>query len=284
MMLLYKVIMKNKGKISILLASLIIVLIIWVSGCAVPRVKGKVVDENDKGIAGVFVIYGYEGSTYKVVDSDSYYRPGTIVRTDEKGFFEIPRTSHFHAPFLKTDLFLDIYVIYDPQTHCAGILPYNRWHRSAGLSVFKKEMWWFTYKIEGNLETLIFHDVTNNPIEWYNSIRQLHVPLEKYGWNSWDAPNEDKHAFLNHLLREYEEFQKQYGHKECLYREGIFVKSQFLVSYEEFKEMKSHNKTYEEYKEANDSFYKGKTWNEVLSYHKRILDDNIKRLFDASSE
>jgi hypothetical protein len=270
--------MKNKGKILILLTSLIVLLIVWKSVCSVPRVKGKVVDENNNGIAGAFVIYGYEGSVYKVVDSDSYYRLGTIVRTNEKGFFEIPRTTHFHAPFLKTDLFLDIYVVYDANTHCAGLLPYNRWHRSSGLDVFKEEKWWLTYKREGDLETLIFQDVTSNPIAWYNSIRQLHVPLEKYGWNSWDAPTEDKHSFLKHLLREYEEFQKQYGQEECLYRDN-FTKSQFPVSYEDFKEMKWHGKTYEEYKEANESFYKGKTWNEVVSHDKRLLDNYTKRLF-----
>ena len=270
MELFFKAIMKSTTKSVILLVCSIISLIVSASGCcSVPGVKGKVVDENNNGIGGAFVIYGYEGTVYKLVDSDTYCRPGTIIRTDENGIFKIPRTTHFHAPLIKGGLSLEIYVVYDPKTHCAGIPPYAIWYKNVPLSVFKKDMWWLAYKKENHLETLTFHNVTNNPIEWYNSLKQLHTPIEKYGWNSWNAPEKDKRAFLSHLLREYEDFQMQYGQKECLYRQ-FFIKNQFPMSYEEYMEGKPY-RTYEEYREAKDSIYKDKTWNDVLSRDKAIL-------------
>ena len=268
-----------KIKIFILFISIIVLLLVWISGSFVSKVKGRVVDENGNGIAGAYVVYGYEGTVNKLVDSDVYHRPGTIIRTDETGYFEIPGMISFHVPLMKGDLSLVVYAVYDPQTHCAGLLPYTRWYRATGLESYKKEQWWYDFKPEGDLKTLAFQNITSDPIAWYSSIRLLNTVFAEYGWNAWEAPAEDKRELLNLLLREYKEFQHRYGQEECLYRE-FFVKSQFPVSRQEFEAMQWHSKTYEEYKDAADSFYKGKTWNQVISYTKQELDDNTERLFD----
>ena len=232
-----------------LLASMIAASAILMNGCAVSGVKGQVIGENSKGIEGVYIIYGYGGLEYKIADSDSYYRPGTIVKTDDKGFFELPGMVHFYAPFLKSNLSLEIFVIYDPHTHSAGILPnndrYYHYYSCDGLSEFTKSYSWLTYKQEGDLEVLMFRDITENPMAWYRSIKILSGTIMRYGNNSWDATNEDKQAFLNHLLRECDEFQSQYGQERCL-----------------------------------EGYYKGKTWDEVLYQERRSLDWYTERLFD----
>ena len=268
--------MRTRSKFLIIFICVIAAILVM-SVCIVPGMKGRVIDAQGKPIAGALVVYGYRGTVCQIVDSDVYHRPGTIIKTDMSGYFHIPRTIHFHTPLVKSKLSLEFYTIYDPQTHCAGIPPYNFYFEHCGIKVFKEKNWWFGYENKDGVELLIFHNVTDNPIEWYHSIKELQWPIEKYGWNTWDASAEDKRALLNHLLREYKEFKERHGTKECLYREG-FVKSQFPVSPEEFKERKSFSQTYEEYKEAKDSFYKGKTWNEVISYNLRLIDDDISNL------
>ena len=63
---------------------------------------------------------------------------------------------------------------------------------------------------------MVFCDVTDNPVAWYNSINQLQKAFSYYGnLNGWEAPVEKKKVLLNYVIQEYEAFMAKYGDKQC---------------------------------------------------------------------
>ena len=261
----------EKRKISPLILLPLFFPIVSLSGCCVVSgTEKRIVDANGNGIENVWIIYGYRGYKFTPGDSISYYRPGTIVQTDKNGFFRIPSTIHWFTPLLVSGLSLEYYAVYDPGTHCAGIAPYGIYLWSDGPERFREHYWWLDVKKENGIDVLVFGDVSNDPVAWYSSIKQLEHALSMY-WPicAWDAPVEQRIQLCDYFVRECNGLKDKYGSKECTYRE-FFIKSQYPMSYEKFKKAKFTTMTYEEYKAANDSFYKGKTWGDVISYELQL--------------
>ena len=185
---------------------LFVVLCLW---CGIsPGFTGRVLDVDGNPIANVYVIYGYRGN-YVEGQVD---RPGTLIQTDRNGYFRIPPKVHtWLPPFAR--LYLEIYAVYDSKTHCAGALPSKRLN-STQLRYFEEGHWWFEIKEIDDIETLVFHDVSDDPAEWYSSIKQVQEALCIFSYG-WEAPVEKKKELLNYILQEYENLAKKYGDQQC---------------------------------------------------------------------
>jgi hypothetical protein len=211
---------KRKITLSIIIIILIFAILRYLYGCISPSLKMQVLDENGTPIVGAYVVYGYTGIESKIVDWDYYRRPGTIAQTDMDGNFSISPSIHMRTPFFQYKLYPEIYAIYDPKTHCVGILPSKIWLDRQDVSKeFKKHYWWFDTKKVDGIDVLIFNDVTDDPAKWSGSIRQL-IKAFKYGdvvghWNGWEAPFEQRKQLYNCLTHEYRTFINKYGNESC---------------------------------------------------------------------
>ena len=99
---------------------------------------GRVLDEQGQPVAGAYVIYGYNGQHFIHGEVD---RPGTIIQTDRNGFFRIPSKKQKKLPLFSSKLYLEFYAVYDPITHCVGLLPNKKSSRWRGWERFAKDHW-----------------------------------------------------------------------------------------------------------------------------------------------
>ena len=222
---------KSKRTLSIIVCFAIL-LIMCLCVCISPGKRGRVLDANGTPIANAYVIYGYSGTECHIVDADVYYRPGTVIQTDENGYFRIPAAIRIRDPLFQSPfLYPQIFVVYDPRTHCAGTLPSKMWlkryepykigdtlYKQDGAEEFKTLHWWFETKTIDGTETLVFHDVTNDPFEWYRSIKQLSEAFkycDRDGFNGWRAPIEKRRLLSQHLIQEYKNLGNRHGQQEC---------------------------------------------------------------------
>lgn len=221
---------KSKIILSVILCFVILV-ILCLCVCISPGKRGRVLDANGTSIANAYVIYGYSGTECHIVDADVYHRPGTVIQTDENGYFRIPATIRLSNPFQSPFIYPQIFAIYDPGTHCAGTLPSKMWlkryepYKQDGAEEFKNLHWWFETQTIDDTETIVFHDVTNDPFEWYRSIKQLSEAF-KYcdvvrGSNGWRAPIEKRRLLSQHLIQEYKDLGNRHGQQECQQKNTI---------------------------------------------------------------
>lgn len=83
-------------------------------GCAIyrtPRIEGTVIDSDGKPVTDAYVAYAFLKRDYAV--TNFYWKPGKIIRTNEKGEFRIP------ASFAKRKIKPFIFAIYSPRLHSA---------------------------------------------------------------------------------------------------------------------------------------------------------------------
>ena len=99
--------MKSKMRIMILSIWTIFTFAIclYLYGCTSPGLKMRGFDENGTPIVDAYVVYGYTGIVSKIVDSDYYRRPGTVVQTDVDGSVLISSSLHMRAPFFQNKLY-----------------------------------------------------------------------------------------------------------------------------------------------------------------------------------
>jgi len=50
-----------------------------------PETKGKLLDDKGDPVEGVYIVYYYRGYRFNLVDSITYWRPGSIIRADSIG-------------------------------------------------------------------------------------------------------------------------------------------------------------------------------------------------------
>lgn len=252
------------------------------AGCSmVSDYRGRVVDDKGHGIPDAYVIYRYKGMRRTWPCGSAYYKPGNVLRTDAEGCFYIPKTILWHTPIAQTGASLWFDLVYDPSTHCAGVPRYDYWLTST-LDEFKNHHWWYDYYKQDDVHTLVFRDVTADPVDWYKSTAYLSVAL-KYAIPTGHLPDEVKRDLRDHLLREYEEFKNKYGEDECLFRQSTgYIRNQFPLSRQEFDKhnyLKSKYSSYEEFVEAKDHPYAGKTWRQVIDRFNKWIPYDDARLF-----
>ena len=252
------------------------------AGCSmVSDYRGRVVDDKGRGIPDAYVIYRYMGMRNAWVCSSPYYKPGNVLRTDAEGCFYIPKTILWHTPIAQTGASLLVGPVYDPRTHCVGA-PRNDCWQVTTLDEFKSNNWWYDYYKQDDVHTLVFHNVTADPVEWYKSATYLSGAL-KYGIPTGHLPDEVKRDLRNHMLREYEEFKNKYGEDKCLFRQSTgYIRNQFPISRQEFDKhnyLKSKYSSYEKFVEAKEEWWVGKTWREFIDRVNKWTPYDDTRLF-----
>jgi hypothetical protein len=210
-------------KISLTLTAIvlfIIVIAMYLWSCISPAKKIRVTDVNNSPIANAYIIYLYTGTVSRgPAGSDDYHQPGSIAQTNKDGYFTIPSKMQLHLPLIKSKVYPEITAIYDPHTHCVGLLPNKKGSDWPKWDYFLANYWWFKVEDANNTDVLIFHDVTIKPVNWYASINQLHSALRNYQIeivnSGWKAPLEKRKTLYNYLLQEYKSFENKYGDQKC---------------------------------------------------------------------
>jgi hypothetical protein len=101
----------------------ILILLLFLSACFAPAIRGQLVDSTGKPLQGAFVlyVYSYEGNT----PGGGVNHPfaSGILETDNNGRFHIPARFHFFIPVLQTSPETWVDMVYSPTTHnCTGMI------------------------------------------------------------------------------------------------------------------------------------------------------------------
>jgi hypothetical protein len=112
----------------LVLLSLLVILLAIVSISINPSTTWQLVDPQGHPVEGAYIAYHYIGDTFKIIESGSYFRSGSVVRTDSTGTFYIPWAFHLHLPFpFQGNLSTFTLVLYTPR-HCITRLAASEAH------------------------------------------------------------------------------------------------------------------------------------------------------------
>ncbi len=193
--------------------SLMVILLAIVSISINPSTTWQLVDPQGHPVEGAYIAYHYIGDTFKIIKSGSYFRSGSVVRTDSTGKFYIPWAFHLHLPFsLQGNLSTYFGLVYAPPLHntfssLGGAYEENMPRMAAVPGYF-----------EMNRETRIvkLFDMRENPSGWAQTIESLYhfirfdlvgkKPLAEYR-----ASSALKREFIQHVRREYDLFMVRYS-------------------------------------------------------------------------
>jgi hypothetical protein len=200
--------MELKRIISKIVIAIIIlaVSLLYIRDCVTPKLMIRVIDASNNPVCNAYVIYTYTGTVFRGVEGlDEYHKAGSIIRTDKDGSCIIKSKIFFHWPVVVTRPRPEIIAIYDPNTHCAGKFekyPDDRYD-------------WFERRQINGIDTFIFHDVSQYPEQWYNSIKILQEVWRLSGvMGAWKSPLQKELDLFKHLAYEYEQFLEKYGDTE----------------------------------------------------------------------
>jgi len=197
----------------LVLLSLLVILLAIVSISINPSTTWQLVDPQGHPVEGAYIAYHYIGDTFKIIESGSYFRSGSVVRTDSTGKFYIPWAFHLHLPFpFQGNLSTYFGLVYAPPLHntfssLGGAYEENMPRMAAVPGYF-----------EMNRETRIvkLFDMRENPSGWAQTIESLYhfirfdlvgkKPLAEYR-----ASTALKREFIQHVRREYDLFMVRYS-------------------------------------------------------------------------
>lgn len=169
-----------------------------------PTTAYRLVDDAGEPVAGAYIAYYHKGYRFNFVDTLTYERPGTILRTDAEGRFEIAGFWHLHRP-LDRGLVPFILVAYAP-----------RLHHAFGPIAELSDPVPGRFDIDRERGLLELVEVTDDPEAWSRSLGLLDT-LITYELAASDRCRLDRRAqalrpeLAEHLLREYEAFMARHG-------------------------------------------------------------------------
>lgn len=126
-----------------------------------PALEGTIVDAKGNPLSGCFVVYDYQfGGGFEP-------RPGSIIETDSKGYFRIPRKLFRIPPIWNIHPQIWVWRIYSTKTHTATA------------------MWPLGGFVEGVVDArpqekkMIFYDVSDSPADWFAALTDLQETLAR---------------------------------------------------------------------------------------------------------
>ena len=191
-------------RIFLVSAALLTLVIAAASISIAPETRGKLLDDKGDPIEGAYIVYYYRGYRFNLVDSITYWRPGSIIRTDSTGSYKIERLLHFHN-VLDRKLFPWIEFVYIPKLHHAfgPLVP--------GKTSFPGRVAFNEIK-----QATVFSDFSDNPYEWSRSINELDAMIRQLNYDAeekgrYQVPVSVRQDLMDHFLTEYEEFMQRYA-------------------------------------------------------------------------
>ena len=166
-----------------------------------PARRLVLVDAAGQPLGGTWVAYHFLGRRFAMVQSNTWERPGALVRADEDGVVELPRRVHRRSWPLDTgpERFFDL--VYAPGLHNAtgAFGPQGRPGRIA---------------VEG--DRLYVADVSAAPEAWAETVETLHSLLRRdlFGNHAerWGKVRpETVDDLVNAVAAEYTSFQRTWG-------------------------------------------------------------------------
>ena len=185
-------------------AAVLTLAIVAASISIAPETRGKLLDDKGDPIVGAYIVYYYRGYRFNFVDSITYWRPGSIIRTDSTGSYKIERLLHFHN-VLDRKLSPWIEFVYIPKLHHAfgPLVP--------GKSSFPGRV-----AIDEKNQATVFFDFSDNPYEWSRSLVELDAMIRQLNYDAkergrYQVPLSVRKNLMDHFLKEYEEFMRRYA-------------------------------------------------------------------------
>jgi hypothetical protein len=191
-------------RVLVVLVALSLVLTVVLTVSVAPGWRGLLVDLRGEPLQGAFVAYYWKGYRFNLVDSITYQRPGTILRTDSEGRFRIRGFVHLHRP-LDSRLSPWITLVYVPRLHHAfGPLA------SATESIPGR----VEIDREGTLVRAALADLSEDPDRWSRSMELLYS-LIAYDLDpdpgDYKASASVRRELAGHLVLDYAAFVQRHA-------------------------------------------------------------------------
>lgn len=189
-------------RVLLVLLALVLVVAVASTVSVAPGLEGKLVDVRGEPLAGAYVAYYWKGYRFNFVDSITYERPGTILRTDAKGRYRIRGFVHLHRP-LDSRLSTFIALVYVPELHHA-FGPLARQTESIPGRV----------EIDRDVAATTLAELTDDPAHWSRSMSSLYSLIacelgpEK---TRYRVPASVRRELAIHLLQDYAAFMERHA-------------------------------------------------------------------------
>jgi hypothetical protein len=186
-------------------ALILILVILAIASVSIRRGRTLVVrDMGGRPVAGAYVAYHYEGTTFALVEALSYEAsPLALLQSDAAGRVVVPGAVHVHWPLIQSHPAVMISLIYAPTLH-NGLASARR------RAVIRPR----AFEVSTDLATVVLADVSDDPLLWQGTLWNLSGLLSDL--TSHPFPDERTSRLTDQLVRdfisEYQAILGRYGH------------------------------------------------------------------------
>jgi|KBSSwiS6_1023812.scaffolds.fasta_scaffold12275_2 hypothetical protein len=155
-----------------------------------------ITDAQGAPVAGAYVAYHHEGTTYGIAESLTYEASRIdVLRSDAAGQVAVPWAMHLHWPLIQSGSEIAVNLVYAPALH-NGLASVNR-----RVAVSRPR----EFDVSADLKTVRLEDLTTDPALWQGTLMNLGSLLSRL--TSQEMRGEPTPALLDELI---EEFRKEY--------------------------------------------------------------------------
>jgi hypothetical protein len=161
-------------------------------------------DSAGAPVAGAFVAYRYEGTTYQMVEAVTYSASRlSLLQSDAAGRVVVPWAIHAHWPVVQSRTDVNVDLIYAPALH-NGLASISR--RTA---VSRPHQ----FEVSSDLADVRLEDVSGDPILWQGTLENLSGLLGRLTSLSTSAATTPGlvDELVGYFVREYSSMLQRYG-------------------------------------------------------------------------